>query len=225
MAPPDRQHRMSQAFRVSVGVLLLPALCLAAGVRVVGVTPGQSADVVIENGAPVTLQVGETVEGITLLSADRAGVVITADGVRQALPLVADPSIEHASESSTVTLSADARGQFLTSGAVNGRPVRFIVDTGATLTTLSRTEATRIGLDYSRGRINKVQTANGDAQGWRVSLGAVRVGDVTVRDVDAIVVDNETLPVALLGMSFLGRFDMQRQGSTLVLRRSRREPT
>ena len=212
---------MRQAFRIAVGVLVLPAFCVAAGVRVVAVTPGQSADVVIENGAPVTLQVGETVEGITLLSADRAGVVIAADGARQALPLVADPSIAPAAESRTVTLSADARGQFLTSGTVNGRPVRFIVDTGATLTTLSRTEATRIGLDYSRGKITKVQTANGDAQGWRVSLAAVRVGDVTVRDVDAIVVDNETLPVALLGMSFLGGFDMQRQGSTLVLRRSR----
>ena len=220
MAPPVRLTRMSQLFRVSVAVLLLPALCLAAGVRVVAVMPGQSADIVLEHGAPVTLQVGETVEGITLLSVDRAGAVISTDGVRETLPLVADPSIEHAAKSSTVTLSADARGQFLTSGTVNGRPVRFIVDTGATLTTLSRAEATRIGLDYSRGRITKVQTANGEAEGWRLSLGAVRVGDVTVRDVEAIVVDNETLPVALLGMSFLGRFDMQRQGSTLVLRRS-----
>ena len=212
---------MSPAFRVSVAALLLPALCMATDVRVVAVTPGQSADVVIENDAPVTIQVGETVDGITLLSADRAGVVVTADGVRKTLPLVADPSIDRAAGSSTVTLSADAHGQFLTSGTVNGRQVRFIVDTGATLTTLSRAEATRIGLDYSGGRITNVQTANGEARGWRLSLGSVRVGDVTVRDVDAIVVDNETLPVALLGMSFLGRFDMQREGSTLVLRRSR----
>jgi aspartyl protease family protein len=55
--------------------------------------------------------------------------------------------------------------------------------------------------------------------GWRVSLHAVRVGGMTVHDIDAIVVDNDTLPVGLLGMSFLGRFDMHRQGSTLVLRR------
>jgi aspartyl protease family protein len=47
----------------------------------------------------------------------------------------------------------------------------------------------------------------------------VRVGEVTVRDVDAIVLDNDTLPVGLLGMSFLNRFDMNRQGPTLVLRR------
>ena len=62
---------------------------------------------------------------------------------------------------------------------------------------------------------------NGVVNGWRVSLDSVRIGDMTVRDVDAMVVDNDTLPVGLLGMSFLGRFDMQRQGATLVLRRRR----
>jgi aspartyl protease family protein len=62
---------------------------------------------------------------------------------------------------------------------------------------------------------------NGVVNGWRVSLDSVRVEEMTVRDVDAIVVDNDTLAVGLLGMSFLGRCDMQRQGSTLVLRRRR----
>jgi aspartyl protease family protein len=67
----------------------------------------------------------------------------------------------------------------------------------------------------------KATTVNGVVQGWRVSLDTVRVGDTTVRDVDAMVVDNDTLPVGLLGMSFLGHFDMQRQGSILILRRRR----
>jgi aspartyl protease family protein len=209
------------AFWVFLGVLVPPARCLASDMRVVAVTPGQSAEVVIGDGAPVTIQVGETIEGVKLLSADRDGAVLSADGITETLPLVADRSIEHAAGSSTVTLSADARGQFVTSGAVNGRPVNFLVDTGATLTTLSRAEATRIGLDYSGGRPATAQTPNGVVHGWRVSLGSVRVGNVTVRDVDAIVLDNDTLPVGLLGMSFLGRFDMQRLGSTLVLRRSR----
>jgi len=209
------------AFWVFLGVLMPPALCLATDLRVVAVTPGQSAEVVIEDGAPVTIQVGEIIEGVKLLSADRDGAVLSADGITETLPLVADRSIEHAAGTSTVTLSADARGQFVTSGTVNGRPVNFLVDTGATLTTLSRAEATRIGLDYSGSRPATAQTPNGVVHGWRVSLGSVRVGNVTVHDVDAIVIDNDTLPVGLLGMSFLGRFDMQRQGSTLVLRRSR----
>jgi aspartyl protease family protein len=204
------------------GALLLPTLCRATEVRVVAVTPGQSADVVIEHHAPVTLDVGETVEGVKLLRVDRGGAVLSVDGITKRLPVVAVPaSMGAANGSGTVTLSADARGHFFTSGTVNGRTVRFVVDTGASLTTLSRADAQRIGLHYRDGTPAQVMTVNGLVNGWRVSLGSVRVGDTTVRDVDAIVVDNDTLPVGLLGMSFLGRFDMQRQDSTLVLRRRR----
>jgi len=208
--------------RAAGGVLLLPALCLAADVRVVAVTPGRSADVVIERGPPVTIEVGETVEGVKLLRSDRNGAVVSIDGSTKTLPLVADPaSVGDSSGSGNVTLEADPHGQFFTSGTVNGRAVRFVVDTGATLTTLSRADAQRIGLDYRGGTPVRTTTANGVVNGWRMSLDSVRVGDATVRDVDAMVVDNDTLPVGLLGMSFLGRFDMHRQGSTLVLRRRR----
>ena len=85
----------------------------------------------------------------------------------------------------------------------------------------TRRDAQRLGVDYRRGTVTKTVTANGAVNGWRVSLASVRVGDATVRDVDAIVVDNDVLPIGLLGMSFLGRFDMQRQGTTLILRRNR----
>jgi aspartyl protease family protein len=186
--------------------------------RVVAVTPGQSADIVIGDGSPVTIEVGETIEGITLVSADRNGAVLSTDGITETLPLVADRPSEHVTgTSSTVTLSADARGQFVTSGAVNGRPVSFLVDTGANLTVISRADAIRIGLDYSRGKAATAQTPNGVVRGWQVSLGSIRIGNVTVHDVDAMVIDNDTMPVGLLGMSFLGRFDMQQHGSTLVL--------
>jgi aspartyl protease family protein len=203
-------------------MLLLPGLCLATDVRVVAVTAGQSADVVIEGGGPVTLAVGETVEGVELLRADRGGAVLRIDGITKALPLLPAPSsVTGDTGTGTVTLSADAHGQFLTSGAVNGRSVRFVVDTGADLTTLSRAEARRIGLDYRGGTPAKVTTVNGVVNGWRLSLDSVRVGDMVVRGVEAVVVDNDTLQVGLLGMSFLGRFDMQRHGATLVLRRRR----
>jgi aspartyl protease family protein len=203
-------------------LLLLPALCLATDVWVVAVTPGQSAAVVIGGGAPVTIEIGETVEGVTLLKADRGGAVLRVDGVTKTLPLVAEPSsVAGDTGHGTLTLSTDAHGQFFTSGAVNGRSMRFIVDTGATWTTLSRAQAQRIGLDYRSGTPTKIMTVNGVTNGWRVSLHSVRVGGMTVHDIDAIVVDNDTLLVGLLGMSFLGRFDMHRQGSTLVLRRRR----
>src|SRR5437667_6766242 len=79
------------AWRHAVGgVLLLPALCLATDVRVVAVTPGQSADVVIDRGAPITIEVGETIEGVKVLRADRAGAVLSLDRITRTVPLVVD---------------------------------------------------------------------------------------------------------------------------------------
>src|SRR5262249_61536651 len=109
-----------------------------------GGTPGQTGDVVIGDGTPVTIQVGQTVDEVTLLRADLGGAVLSADGTTETLPVVADGSIDRTPRRGAVTLSADARGHFLTRGTVNGRPVAFIVDTGATLTTLSRTHPTPI---------------------------------------------------------------------------------
>src|SRR4029077_1557789 len=109
--------------------------------------------------------------------------------------------------------SSDGFGQFFTAGTVNGRSVRFIVDTGATLTTLSRADAQRIGLDYRGGTPLRVHTVNGDTIGRSVSLRTVQIGGATVHDVQAVVIDNDTIPVGLLGMNFLAHFDMRRQGS------------
>src|SRR5262249_42223032 len=121
----------------------------------------------------------------------------------------------------TVVLSTDASGHFTTRGYINGRPLPCLIDTGASVTTLSAASADDIGLSYSHGVPTRAMTVNGVVAGWRRALDSVRLGDVTVRDVDAIVVDNDSLPVVLLGQSFLGRFDMQRQGAKLLLRRRR----
>lgn len=202
-----------------IGVMLLfPAVCRATEVSVVAVKPGRSADIVIGGGAPLTLEVGETVEGVKLLRADGNGALLSVDGTTKRLPVVANPAAD-AGASTGVTLSADARGQFFASGAVNGRSVRFVVDTGATFTALSRTVAQRLGLDYRGGRPTKSMTANGVVKGWQVTLGTVRIGDLTEHSVEAVVFDNDALSVVLLGTNFLARFDMHRQGSTLVLRR------
>jgi aspartyl protease family protein len=208
--------------RIVGALLLLPALCLATDVRVVGVTPGRSADLEIDGGSAITIDIGESVEGVKVLGADRAGALVSIDGRRRTIPLSAvTGSPRSAADAGAVTLAADSRGQFFTNGTVNGRPVRFIVDTGATLTTLSRADARRIGLDYRKGIPAKTMTANGAAIGWRLSLDTVGVGGMELRDIDAMVLDDDRLPFALLGMSFLGRCDMHRQGTTLVLRRHR----
>jgi aspartyl protease family protein len=203
--------------------IVLASVCVAADVRVVGVTPGRSADVVIGGGDPVTIEVGETFQGVKLLRADRDRAVVSVNGTTRTLSIVADRGSGEASSSggTTVVLAADSRGQFFTNGFVNGQSVPFVVDTGATTIALSAGMADRIGLAYEQGRRTRTSTANGVADGWQVTLDSVRVGSLTVHDLDAVVVNNDAMPVVLLGMNFLSQFDMLRQGSTLVLRRRR----
>ena len=225
MANRGVRFRCRQLSFVVAASLAVPALCFATDVRVVAVTPGRSVDVEIDRAPAITVEIGETTpQGVRVLRVDRDSAVLRVDGAARTFSLVADHggSAGGGTEpGGTIMLTADSRGQFFTSGAINGRQVQFVVDTGATFTTLSRRDAQRLGVDYRRGTAEKTVTANGVVNGWRVSLASVQVGGATVRGVDAMVVDNDMLPIGLLGMSFLGRFDMQRQGSTLVLRRRR----
>jgi aspartyl protease family protein len=120
------------------------------------------------------------------------------------------------SDRQQVTLAADARGHFVTEAMVNGIPVRFLVDTGATSVVLPGRDAQRLGLDYRKGERGLNQTANGVVATYRVTLDSVRVGDIEMSAVDAVVIE-QGLNIALLGMSFLNRVDMQREGQSMVL--------
>lgn len=203
-----------------IGLLALPMSGLATEVEVIGVSPGRSATLAIDGGPATTLSVGQSTGPVTLLRVDRAGAVLSVDGITQTLTLgKTRVSSSGGSRGSAITLAADPHGQFYASGAVNGQSVRFLVDTGASLTTLSRKHAQKIGLRYRHGAQTFASTANGIVKGWHISLDSVRVGEVTVRDVEAMIIDNDALGgVALLGMSCLNRFDMQHQAGSLVLR-------
>ena len=99
---------------------------------------------------------------------------------------------------------------------MNGAPVRFLVDTGATAVTLSTAAARRMGLDVSKSEAVMVTTANGRVVGRRVRLDRVALGDLVLHQVDAIVQDGLG-DQALLGMTFLSRTELRREGDRLVL--------
>ena len=103
-------------------------------------------------------------------------------------------------------LVADARGHFVFTGRVNGRPLSLLADTGATLVALRASDARQAGLivlpgDYTE----RVDTAGGPAKAARVRLQEVEIGDIRLDGVDALVLSDERLAISLLGMSFLGR--------------------
>ena len=115
-----------------------------------------------------------------------------------------------------IVLTVESGGHFLASGAINGQAARFVVDTGATTVAIGQAEADRLGIDYKSGQRSAVSTANGVVPAWRVSLASVRVGEVTVFNVDATVVP-APMPFVLLGNSFLGRFQMRRDNDRMTL--------
>jgi len=205
-------------------VALFALACLgqaqATDVALVGLYSGKAL-VVIDGGKPHSIGVGiKTPEGITLLSIDQGGADFEIDGHRRHLTIgqQAVSAGTDTSSAGTATLTADAAGQFVTMGTINGSPTRFLVDTGATFVALSAVDAARANIDYRAGQPGWMMTANGAVRVWRVTLNSVRVGDVMVNQVDASVQENN-LPVALLGMSFLNRMEMRREGPTMTLKK------
>jgi aspartyl protease family protein len=189
-----------------------------AEVSVIGLFPGKAV-VVIDGGAPRVLSVGQKpVEGVTLISTDRESATLVIDGQKKTLRIgqhQAGPAPAGSSQSATLT--ADPRGHFVVDGQVNGGAVRFLVDTGATSISLSSVDATRLGIDYKKGQPGLMGTANGTVVVYRVKLDRVRVGDILVNNVDGAVMEGNPMPFALLGMSFLNRMEMKREGQTMVL--------
>jgi aspartyl protease family protein len=123
-----------------------------------------------------------------------------------------------ASAGNKIVLPAATGGHFMAQGTINGSATNFMVDTGATAVSMSVDYAERMRVDYRSGESVRMNTANGVAQGWRVKLASVRIGDVEILDVDAVVTQ-QSMPFVLLGNSYLSRFQMQRDNDTMVLTR------
>lgn len=202
--------------------ILLSALAANAAAQSVALAGllGSKALIVVDGGQPRSLAVGDTYQGVKLISLTSDQALVELAGKRQTLRLGGAP----ASVGSTggdaggnrIVLSADSRGHFMTQGQINGHSATMMVDTGASTVGLSAAQAEQFGLDYKKGRMQGISTANGVIGGWRIKLDRLRVGDVTLYDIDALVSDG-AMPYVLLGNNFLGRFQMNRNNDQMVL--------
>jgi aspartyl protease family protein len=203
-------------------------LALLAGHAVAQSTPqvalsgvsGQKALLVIDGAAPKFLAAGQTHQGVKLLSVDGDSATVDIQGQRHVLQVGAAPVSVGKGRSDgggqRIVLTADPSGHFLPDGQINGKSVKFMVDTGATTVALGAAEAQRINLKYDHGRRIQMSTANGLSTGYLIRLASVRVGDVVAYDVDAVV-SPQPMPFVLLGNSFLNRFQMQKNNDQLTL--------
>lgn len=175
------------------------------------------ADVLIDGRVVRQLRTGQvSPEGVRLVSATSREAVFEIDGREHTLTL-------GQSNLAAAVLTADALGHFRTTAYVNGAPVPMLIDTGASYVSMSSEYAARLGIDFRRGQRVPVQTANGRIEAWRVTLASVRVGDITLHDIDGVVAEagSSVTGMPVLGMSFLNLVDMQRRGNTMTLSRRR----
>jgi len=181
---------------------------------------GQRALLVIDDAPPAVVAPGETRQGVTLISVSGDRALIEIRGQRQSLRVGEVPVSVAArggpAAASQVVLTAGPGGHFIGSGQINGSTVQFLVDTGATQVSMSAQEADRIGLRYRSGTPMVLNTANGAVAGYQVHLDSVRLGDVEVFNVPAIVTATP-MPYVLLGNSFLTHFQLKRENDLLTL--------
>lgn len=188
----------------------------AADIALVGLMTDK-AMVVIDGGKRQTLALGATSpEGVKLIALESGAAVFEIDGRRRRMQIGQSVVSAAKAEKPALVLSADRQGHFFTPGSINGEGVRFLVDTGATFVSMGAADARRARVDISKGTPGQTMTANGVARVWRVQLPTVKVGNITLRNVDATVHEHD-MPIVLLGMSFLNRMEMRREGTSLTL--------
>lgn len=190
----------------------------ASQVQVVGLFPG--AAVLNVDGQRKMVRVGQTGPGgVQVVNVDKQGALLRVDGVERVYPLSREYSAGFAEPlRKRLSIAKGIGGHYWVAGSVNGQTMQLLVDTGATSVALNDAHARRLGIDYRvSGRPLQVSTASGVTRGWRVTLDRVKVGDLEVLGVEAVVLEGSAPSDALLGMSFLGRVGWREEQGMLVL--------
>lgn len=208
----------------SIALLLVMLLLVAAHataaprLQVVGLFPG--AAVLNVDGQRKLVRVGQTGPGgVQVISADGKGAVLRVEGVERHYDLSRELSAGYAEpERKQLSIAKGQGGHYWIAGSINGQPVQFLVDTGATSVAINENQARRLGIDYRVvGKQIVVGTASGTAKAWQVRLNSVKVGAIDVVGVEAVVVEGSAPTEALLGMSFLGRVSWREDQGVLRL--------
>ncbi|MBC9252340.1 aspartyl protease [Pseudomonas alcaligenes] len=196
-----------------------PALRAETQVQVVGLFP--NAAVLLVEGQRKLVKAGQTGPGgVKVLSADSKGAVLLVDGVQRNYGLsreynqggMATPQKTQAS------ITQGTGGHYWVAGSIDGHPVQFLVDTGATTVAMNEAQARRLGIDYRvQGSPMVAGTAGGNVRGWRIHLDSVKVAGLEVLGVDAAVLEGDSPAEVLLGMSFLSRVRWREDNGVLQL--------
>ena len=210
---------MQQAFISFLLLMIINSAAFAedASVKVVALFADKA--MLMINGKNIIMKKGQVEQGITLVSANGRGAVVRFDnGVVKKLGI--NQSIQQAykkPEKNKLTVYSDRNGMFKLPGKINGRPTQFLLDTGATTIALSSVEADKLRLTYRSAQKGVVQTASEMVPVWHIKLDNVKVGGISVANVDAVVLKGSSPRTTLLGMSFLKHLKLKRNGAAMLI--------
>jgi len=207
-------------FILSLTLFAVAGEALAVDISILGLFRDKA--MVNIDGKQRILKLGKaSPEGVLLISSNSNEAIIEIDGVRNSYRLGSHISSSFKrDEQPEVAIYKDEFGMFAVVGSINNFPVNFLVDTGATYIAMNKNEARRLGIDYRQyGQPGFSSTANGIVKTWNIVLTKVQVGDVTLNNVKASVLDGDSPRVVLLGMSFLGQLEMKNEGTSLTLKK------
>ena len=208
------------------GILLTVSLTLLSGntaaapaIEIQALFSGRA--VALIDGQRRVLSVGQrSPEGVRLIAADSKQAVLEVDGVKKTYAPGGAISLTYAKPAHhEEQVYADDRGMFRSVGTINGRTVRFLLDTGATTVAMNKSQAKQLGVDYRmNGERVVVSTASQHVRGYRVKLKSVSLGKIRQKNVDAMVIDGDHPGPILLGMSFLGNLKVEKSGGVMTIR-------
>ena len=186
-------------------------------VNVVGLFNGKAV-VMVNNGKPQTLSIGQTSGEVKLIASDSQTATFQIEGKRRTLSMGQAASVAGAVGAiASVTLYANGGGHHEGEAIINGSPLKYVVDTGATTVAMNSGDAKYAHIDYTKGEPMQASTANGLVSGYRVMLSSVKLGGITLNNVEAAVLEGGFPQEVLLGNSALTRLDMKREGIALTL--------
>lgn len=187
-------------------------------VNIVGLFSNKAV-LIINGDKPKTLSVGQTSNGVKLLAADSQAATLQIEGNTKRLGMGQAASMAGKSSGTiaSAVLYANSQGHYVSDCQINGASLKFLLDTGATTVALNSGDAKFANIDYKRGEPMQMSTANGVVTAYRVTIATLKIGGLTLNQVEASVLEGGSPPLVLMGMSALSRVDMKREDIALTL--------
>jgi len=202
--------------------LLLFSVSVAA-VNTVYLSEVRQSSVVIEvNDRALTLNLGDTKNGVTLTGLHGQTAVLEIDGYRHRLRQYSQIQLRSSYQepaSNKIEINADDYGHFQVQAKVNGVPVNFMVDTGASFVAINESTAKRLRLNYQNAKTGISNTANGQVKVKLLTIDRISIAGITQTNVKASVRPDNLLPTMLLGNSFLSSLSIRMDDGVMTIKR------